>query len=140
VIAPLRGHPMITDRINPHGLLVIPEIANVSIATGTRIVHISGQTAVDTAGKVVGSTHLDQSREVWRHLKTALEAAGATIDDVAKITIYVVDYSWDAVEALTTAATDVFGGPPPLTANTLVGVSALWLPDLLVEIEAIAVL
>ena len=131
---------MITDRINPRGLLVIPEIANVSIATGTRIVHISGQTAVDTAGKVVGSTHLDQSREVWRHLKTALEAAGATIDDVAKITIYVVDYSWDAVEALTTAATDVFGGPPPLTANTLVGVSALWLPELLVEIEAVAVI
>jgi len=131
---------MITDRINPRGLLVIPEIANVSIATGTRIVHISGQTAVDTAGKVVGSTHLDQSREVWRNLKTALEAAGATIHDVAKITIYVVDYSWDAVEALTTAAAEVFGGPPPLTANTLVGVSALWLPELLVEIEAVAVI
>jgi enamine deaminase RidA (YjgF/YER057c/UK114 family) len=73
-------------------------------------------------------------------LKTALGAAGATIDDVAKITIYVVDYSWDAVEALTKAAGEVFDGPPPLTANTLVGVSALWLPDLLVEIEAIAVL
>ena len=131
---------MITDRINPPELLVIPEIANVSIATGTRIVHVSGQTAVDTAGKVVGSTHLDQSREAWRNLKTALEAAGATINDVAKITIYVVDDSWDAVEALTTAATEVFGGPPPLTANTLVGVSALWLPGLLVEIEAVAVL
>ena len=48
--------------------------------------------------------------------------------------------SWDAVEALTKAAGEVFDGPPPLTANTLVGVSALWLPDLLVEIEAIAVL
>ena len=131
---------MITDRINPPGLLAIPEIANVSIATGTRIVHVSGQTAVDTAGKVVGSTHLDQSREAWRNLKAALEAAGATINDVAKITIYVVDYSWDAVEALTTAATEVFGGPPPLTANTLVGISALWLPGLLVEIEAVAVL
>jgi len=131
---------MITNRINPPELLVIPEIANVSIATGTRIVHVSGQTAVDTAGKVVGSTHLDQSREAWRNLKAALEAAGATINDVAKITIYVVDYSWDAVEALTTAATEVFGGPPPLTANTLVGVSALWLPGLLVEIEAVAVL
>ena len=131
---------MITDRINPPELLVIPEIANISIATGTRIVHVLGQTAVDTAGKVVGSTHLDQSREAWRNLKAALEAAGATINDVAKITIYVVDYSWDAVEALTTAATEVFGGPPPLTANTLVGVSALWLPGLLVEIEAVAVL
>jgi enamine deaminase RidA (YjgF/YER057c/UK114 family) len=131
---------MITDRINPRGLLAIPEIANVSIATGTRIVHISGQTAVDTAGKVVGGTHLEQSRVAWRNLKTALEAAEATIDDVAKITIYVVDYSWDAVEALTTAATEVFDGPPPLTANTLVGVSSLWLPELLVEIEAVAVI
>ena len=95
---------------------------------------------MDTAGKVVGSTHLDQSLVAWRNLKTALGAAGATIDDVAKITIYVVDYGWDAVEALTKAAGEVFDGPPPLTANTLVGVSALWLPDLLVEIEAIAVL
>jgi enamine deaminase RidA (YjgF/YER057c/UK114 family) len=62
------------------------------------------------------------------------------IDDVAKITIYVVDYSWDAVEALTIAATEVFDGRPPLTANTLVGVSSLWLPELLVEIEAVAVI
>lgn len=45
---------MITDRIDPPGLLVIPEMVNVSIATGTRVVHISGQTTVDVEGKVVG--------------------------------------------------------------------------------------
>ena len=53
---------MITDRIDPPELLKIPEIVNVSIATGSRVIHISGQTAVDVEGKVVGSTHLEQSR------------------------------------------------------------------------------
>jgi len=131
---------MITDRIDPPELLKIPEIVNVSIATGTRIVHISGQTAVDTEGKVVGTTHLEQSRLAFRNLRTALEAAGATLADVAKLNIYMVDYSWDALEALMAAAQEVFGEEYPLTANTLVGVASLWLPELLVEVDAVAVL
>lgn len=130
---------MTVERLDPAGLLKIPEMANVSIATGTRIVHVSGQTAVDAEGKVVGSTHLEQSRIALKNLKTALDAAGATLADIAKFTIYIVDYSWDALEALMTAAKEVFGEPYPVTANTLVGVSALWLPDLLVEVEALAV-
>jgi len=135
----LRGGALITDRIDPPGLLKIPENVNVSVATGTRIIHISGQTAVDTEGKVVGTTHLDQSRHAFRNLRTALEAAGATLADVAKFNIYVVDYSWDALEALMTAAKEIFGEPYPLTANTLVGVASLWLPDLLVEVDAVAI-
>jgi enamine deaminase RidA (YjgF/YER057c/UK114 family) len=131
---------MITDRIDPPGLLKIPEIVNVSIATGTRIIHISGQTAVDTEGKVVGATHLEQCRVAFRNLRTALEAAGATLADVAKFNIFMVDYSWDALEALMTAAKEVFGEPYPLTANTLVGVAALWLPELLVEVDAVVVM
>lgn len=69
---------MTVDRLDPPGLLKIPEMANVSIATGTCIVHISRQTAVDAEGKVVGTTHLEQSRLAVENLKTALEAAGAT--------------------------------------------------------------
>jgi enamine deaminase RidA (YjgF/YER057c/UK114 family) len=130
---------MITDRIDPPELLKIPEIVNVSIATGTRIIHVSGQTAVDQAGKVVGATHFDQSRLAFRNLRTALEAAGATVADVAKFNIFVVDYSWDALEAVISAAKDVFGEEYPLTASTLVGVASLWLPDLLVEVDAVAI-
>ena len=62
-----------------------------------------------------------------------------TLADVAKVTTYMVDYSWDALEGLLTATKEVFGDPYPVTANTLVGVAALWLPELLVEIEAVAV-
>ena len=131
---------MITDRIDPPELLKIPEIVNVSIATGTRIIHVSGQTAVDSEGKVVGTTHLDQSRHAFRNVRTALEAAGATLADVAKFNIYMVDYNWDALEALMTAAKEVFGDDYPLTANTLVGVASLWLPELLVEVDAIAII
>ena len=130
---------MIQDRLDPPELLKIPEMVNVSIATGSRVIHISGQTAVDAEGTVVGTTHLDQSRQALRNLRIALEAAGATLADVAKFTIYIVDYSWDALEALMAAAKEVFGDPYPLTANTLVGVASLWLPDLLVEVEALAV-
>lgn len=130
---------MITDRIDPPALLKIPEIVNVSIATGTRLIHISGQTAVDVDGKVVGTTHLEQCRVALRNMRTALEAVGATLADVAKFNIYLVDYSWDALEALLTATKEVFGDPYPLTANTLVGVASLWLPELLVEIDAVAI-
>lgn len=130
---------MINERLDPSGLLKIPEIANVTVGSGSRIVHISGQTAVDEEGKVVGTTHLEQSRKALENLRTALDASGATLDDVAKFTIYIVDYSWDALEALMTAAKEVFGEPYPLTANTLVGVASLWLPELLVEVEAVAI-
>jgi enamine deaminase RidA (YjgF/YER057c/UK114 family) len=82
---------MITERIDPPALLKIPDIANVTIATGTRVIHVSGQTAVDVEGKVVGATHLEQSRKALENLRVALEAAGATLADVAKFTIYVVD-------------------------------------------------
>ena len=130
---------MINDRIDPPELFTIPGVANVTVATGTRIVHISGQTGVNVDGKVVGSTHLDQTRQALRNLRTALTAAGATLADVAKLNIYMVDYNEAALEALMTAAVEEYGADFPITASTLVGVATLWQPDVLVEIDAVAV-
>jgi enamine deaminase RidA (YjgF/YER057c/UK114 family) len=130
---------MITERLDPPGLLKIPEIANVSVAAGTRIIHVSGQTAVDGDGKVVGTTHGEQTRKALENLLVALDGAGATPADVAKCTTYIVNYSWDALEQFMAAAKDVYSDQYPVTANTLVGVASLWLPELLVEIEAVAV-
>ena len=53
---------------------------------------------------------------------------------MGKFTIYAVSYSWDALEGIMTATREVYGESYPRTANTLVGVTSLWLPDLLVEI------
>jgi enamine deaminase RidA (YjgF/YER057c/UK114 family) len=130
---------MINDRIDPPELFTIPGAANLTIATGTRIVHISGQTGVDVAGKVVGSTHLDQCRQALSNLRVALTAANATLADIAKLNIYMVDYDEKALEALMTAAIEVYGADFPITASTLVGVATLWQPDVLVEIDAVAV-
>jgi len=130
---------MITDRLDPPGILKIPEIVNVSVATGSRIIHVSGQVAVDAEGKVVGTTHVEQTRKALENLLIALRSAGATLEDVGKVTTYVVNYSWEALEGIMTATKEVYGDSYPRTANTLVGVASLWLPDLLVEIEAVAV-
>jgi len=130
---------MIIERLDPPGILKIPEIVNASVATGSRVIHISGQTAVDAEGKVVGTTYREQGQKTLENLLIALKGAGATLDDVAKITTYVVNYSWEALEELLAATKEVFGDPYPVTANTLIGVASLWLPDLLVEVEAVAV-
>jgi enamine deaminase RidA (YjgF/YER057c/UK114 family) len=129
---------MITDRIDPPGLALIPGSANVVVATGDRLVAVSGQTGVDEDGKVVGTTHLDQSRRALENLRVALDASGASPADVVKLTVYVVEYSDAALEALMTAAIEVFGEDYPITASTLVGVATLWQPDVLVEIDALA--
>ena len=130
---------MLTDRIDPPALATIPGAANVVVASGARMVFVSGQTGVDADGKVVGSTHLEQARQALSNLRTALHSAGATEQEVAKLTIYVVDYGDAALEAIMTAAIDVLGEDYPITASTLVGVAALWQPGLLVEIDAIAI-
>ena len=130
---------MITDRLDPTGLATIPGAVNLTIATGTRIVHISGQTGVDADGKVVGSTHGEQSKRALQNLRVAIEAAGATPADIAKLMIYIVDYDEAALEALVGAAIEVFGNDYPITASTLVGVATLWQPDVLIEIDAVAI-
>jgi enamine deaminase RidA (YjgF/YER057c/UK114 family) len=130
---------MITDRLDPAGLATIPGSVNLTIATGSKIIHISGQTGVDADGKVVGATHLEQSKRALQNLNVAIEAAGAKPADIAKLMIYVVDYTEAALEALIVAAIEVFGDDFPITASTLVGVATLFQPDLLIEIDAVAI-
>lgn len=129
---------MITERIDPPGLAPIPGSSNVVVATGSRFVCLSGQTGVGEDGKVVGTTYHEQARRALENLRVALDAARVPPADVVKLTIYIVDYSEAALEALMTAAIEVFGDDYPVTASTLVGVAALWQPDVLVEIDAIA--
>src|SRR5438309_1097284 len=105
---------MITDRIDPPELLKIPEVANITVAEGTRIIHVSGQTSVDTKGQVVGATHHEQARNASLLLKTALAAAGATPADIAKLTVFVVDYSWEALEAIIKGSQEAWGDEFPV--------------------------
>lgn len=131
---------MTIETLDPSGLAPIPGAAHVTIATGSRIVHISGQTGLDADGTLAGTTHADQAAQALRNLRLAVAAAGATPGDIARLGLYVVDHSAAAFEAIVGAAIEVFGEDFPITASTLVGVAALWQPGLLFEVDAVLVI
>lgn len=124
--------------INPDELAPLPGPAHVIVAEGGRTIYVSGQTGVDIEGKVVGADHRSQSVQALKNLEIALAAAGASIADVVRMGIYIADYSDEALGALVEAAIEVTGTIPSAT-STLLGVASLWQPDVLVEIDAVAV-
>lgn len=129
--------------LTPAGLPQTPTHQQVSVATGTRTVHVAGQVSVDEHGETVGVGNLDaQVEQVHRNLVIALDSAGATFEDVTRLTLYMVDLRPEtlgpAVDALLrTRQAMGIAAAPPLTG---IGVSALASPDYLLEIEATAVL
>ena len=99
-------------------------------------VYLSGQVAMDPDGNVVGVGDMRaQTRQVLENVKNLLEAAGASMGDVVKITQYLTDIS--RVAEVREVRTQYFPDPPP--ASTGVEVSALAFPELLIEIDVIAV-
>jgi enamine deaminase RidA (YjgF/YER057c/UK114 family) len=93
-------------------------------------------------GTPVGPGDLQaQAEQAYANLVLALEGAGATFADVAKLTVYVVDWTPEKMEPLVTGAMAVAArtGIDPVRPITLVGVAALGEPDMLVEVEAVAV-
>ena len=131
------------ELLNPAGLPAADVYRQVAIATGAKMVFLSGQVARDADGTPVGTGDLAaQVEQAMRNVDTGVVAAGGTFADIAKLTIYLVDWSPDKMQAfgegVMRAAMDL--NIDPTKAVTLIGVAALAEPDLLVEIEAVAVL
>jgi enamine deaminase RidA (YjgF/YER057c/UK114 family) len=106
--------------------------------TGGTIVWISGQVSQDRDGKVVHRGEFaGQARQALANLKAMVEAAGGTIHDIVKVTTYLTDLRYR--EELARIRAEFFPDGK-LPASTLVGVTGLADPDMLVEIEAIAVI
>jgi 2-iminobutanoate/2-iminopropanoate deaminase len=99
-------------------------------------IHISGQHAGSAQGAVGGDSVAGQTREALRRILALVEAAGGTGDDIIKLTVYLVDMNRRA--EVSTVRREMFSEPMP--CSTLVGINALVSPDLLIEIDATAVI
>jgi enamine deaminase RidA (YjgF/YER057c/UK114 family) len=132
---------MTLTHLQPPGLLEVPGLTQIIVATGSRHVYISGQTPLTADGTLIGEgDFLAQATAVFTNLRTCLDAVGATGDDVVRMTFYVVDFGPEVMDAIYTAAFDVFGAGFPSPTSTLVGVSALFHEGQRFEVDAIAVL
>jgi enamine deaminase RidA (YjgF/YER057c/UK114 family) len=109
-------------------------------SSGSRILHISGQVAWLPDLSFVGVGDLGaQTKKALENLGKALAAAAATPRDVAHIRVYLPDYSPERCLPAITPHIKAFFGEGHYPANTTLGVEKLAFPELLIEIEAVAV-
>lgn len=101
-------------------------------------VYISGQVAFDEDGKVSGKTFEEQCVKVFENLRLALAGANANFSDLVKMNIYVRDLTSQKLQCLRSVRTSYLGSHQP--ASTLVATPALVHEDLMLEIEAVAVI
>jgi enamine deaminase RidA (YjgF/YER057c/UK114 family) len=120
--------------VDPPGLAATgPAWSQATVANG--FVHVSGQVAWDTDGRVVGRGSIEeQSERVFDNLEAALQAAGSGIDRVARICVYLVDRAHLA--GFRAVRDRRLSGIRP--ASTLIFVAGLADPELLVEVDAVA--
>lgn len=117
----------------PHGYSHV-----VEVPPGSRMVYLAGQVALDSAGRLVGAGDFRvQAVQVFENLRRALAAAGATFRDVVRLNYYVVDAS-QLAELREVRDRYINTAAPP--ASTLVEVRRLFRDDVLLEVEATAVI
>ena len=113
---------------------------HVSIASGDRLVHMAGQVGTDESGQVVDGGLAAQAERALLNVGLALEEAGATEEDLVKLTVYVVGWDQSKLEDLGRGLLAARGARPgPLVPMTLIGVQSLFEPEMLIEIEGVAV-
>jgi enamine deaminase RidA (YjgF/YER057c/UK114 family) len=121
------------DTSNPDGLHPAPGFSHVAEARGTRTVHLAGQVALDSEFGLVGGDDLyEQTRAAMRNVEVALRAVGGDWGDVVRRTIYTLHPT--EYETITRAIEEVQGSTEH-PAQTIVGVTGLAVPGLLIEIE-----
>jgi enamine deaminase RidA (YjgF/YER057c/UK114 family) len=129
---------MAIECINPPDLPIPETYTQVVVATGTKLVFIAGQEPEDLRGELVGRGDFSvQAHQVFANLGRALAAAGALPSQVARITIYVVDYQRDYhLPIFEKARAALFGDHKP--ADVVLGVASLS-PGYMIEVDAVAV-
>jgi len=127
----------VPGRAEPAGFM------HVGVATGSRTVYLAGQVSQDATGATVAVGDLaGPTEQALLNVAGVLESVGASFDDVAKITIYVVAWEPSKIEAIGAGAAAAAGklGVSPVKPTTFIGVEALFDPDHLIEFDVTAVL
>ncbi len=128
---------MSIKRLNPDSLHKNPAFTQVAVVDkSAKLVYVGGQNAVNAKGEVVGDDIATQSAQAYKNVIAALEAAGATMADVFKMTIYMVQgqsfaHGYAAIMPLIDRNV-----PPPTVSGIMV--AGLANPKYLIEIEAVA--
>jgi enamine deaminase RidA (YjgF/YER057c/UK114 family) len=123
--------------LEPNGLAAPPEPYSHAIRCGDTL-FIAGQVAFDGQNRVVGvGDPRRQAEQVWRNIGLAVEDAGGSLADIVKITIFLKDVRHAPAEI---SVREQLFEPGRFPVCTLVQVANLGLPDLLMEVDAVAVL
>jgi enamine deaminase RidA (YjgF/YER057c/UK114 family) len=126
-------------RLNPPELGTPPGYSQIVEVRASRLIFIAGQTALDSAGEVVGKGDFAaQAAQVFKNLEFALQAVGCTASNLVKLTVFVRNMSDLATYREARNRFFAMVSPPAAPAVTLVEVSKLYGPDFLIEIEAVA--
>ena len=128
----MKNYPISPDLSTPRGY------SHVVSASG-KMIFVAGQISVDKSGNMVGAGDLRaQTVQVLENVKAALAAAGATFADVVKQNTYVVNLNAEALPIIREVRSQFLPAENP-PASTLVGVTALAMEGLLIEVEVVAV-
>jgi enamine deaminase RidA (YjgF/YER057c/UK114 family) len=129
---------------SPSALMQPVPYHHVAVGTGTRHVHVSGQIARTADASPVATGDLaGQVAQALRNTHVGLTSSGAGFDDVVRLTFYVTHWEPAKIEAFMAGVTEVaeeIGLSLPMPPASLIGVDFLFDPDVLVEVEATAIL
>jgi enamine deaminase RidA (YjgF/YER057c/UK114 family) len=134
----MSDQPARVSHINPPELGKPSGFSHATRTSGGTTVHLAGQTALDEHGAIVGNTVVEQFDRALTNLLTALHAAGGAPEDLASLTIYIVDvddYKAHARE-IGRVWKRLIGGSYPAVAG--IGVARLWDTEALVEVQGTA--
>jgi enamine deaminase RidA (YjgF/YER057c/UK114 family) len=135
---------MAVKLLTPEGMFAPVPYHHVSVSTGARQVHVAGQIARDAEGNPVATGDLTgQVAHALRNTARGLAGAGASFADVVRLRFFVTHWSPDKYDAFIAGierVADELGIPQPLPPLSAIGVDYLFEPDVLVEVEAFAVL
>jgi enamine deaminase RidA (YjgF/YER057c/UK114 family) len=136
VLAACSGTQAEIRRVNPSGLYTPRGYSHVVTATGGRTIYIAGQPPLDKEGKIVGvGDFTTQARQVFENIRTALESQGASLKDLVKLNLYLVDAS--QIAKFREVREQYIASDFP--ATTTVEVRALLRPEAMLVMDAVAV-